>query len=359
MSHEAVSLFSGAGGLDVGFLKSGFDVIWANDIDRDSCQTYESNHGLIIQNGNLNSFLTDLKKYKGVDCIFGGPPCQGFSRAGSMDPFDPRNKLVVDFMKAVEIVRPSLFVMENVKPLAIHKKFSFLRKKLINKSSSLGYSTEILLLNAKDFGVPQARERMFLIGYLGRRVAGPLFEHMKKYNKKSRPLKDTFIKLGPAGNPKNKRVCRAKVVLAKKPVLRVSPYAGMLFNGLGRPLNPSGYASTLPATMGGNRTPIIDEGHFYDDKPSWVEKYHAHLMRGGKPRSNQTAPSRLRRLTINECAKLQTFPAGYKFKGSQSSVFRQIGNAVPCKLAERVAKLLMDILDGEIERDDTKKQMSL
>ena len=82
-------------------------------------------------------------------------------------------------------------------------------------------------------------------------------------------------------------------------------------------------------------------------------------MRGGKPRVNQTAPSRLRRLTINECAKLQTFPAGYKFKGSQSSVFRQIGNAVPCKLAERVAKLLMDILDGEIERDDTKKQMSL
>ena len=129
MNRTAVSLFAGAGGLDVGFLKTGFDVIWANDIDRDSCQTYESNHGSIIQNGNLNLFLSDLKKYNGVDCVFGGPPCQGFSRAGRMDLFDPRNKLVIDFMKAVEIVRPSLFVMENVKPLAIHKKFSFLRKK--------------------------------------------------------------------------------------------------------------------------------------------------------------------------------------------------------------------------------------
>ena len=96
MNRTAISLFTGAGGMDVGFSKAGFNIIWANDNDKDSCDTYKSNHDAPIQNGYVSTFLNDLNKYKGVDCVFGGPPCQGFSRAGKMDPFDPRNKLIFE-----------------------------------------------------------------------------------------------------------------------------------------------------------------------------------------------------------------------------------------------------------------------
>jgi DNA (cytosine-5)-methyltransferase 1 len=120
----------------------------------------------------------------------------------------------------------------------------------------------------------------------------------------------------------------------------------MLFNGQGRPLNPDGWASTLPASMGGNRTPIIDDNHLYLGKESWVEEYHRHLMAGGKPQGMHDVPSYLRRLTINEAALLQTFPEDYVWYGPSSKVYSQIGNAVPCGLAKVVACCVRDTLTG-------------
>ncbi len=120
----------------------------------------------------------------------------------------------------------------------------------------------------------------------------------------------------------------------------------MLFNGQGRPLNPDGWASTLPASMGGNRTPIIDNNHLYHGADAWVEDYHQHLMIGGKPQGMHDAPSYLRRLTIDESALLQTFPSNYIFCGPSSRVFSQIGNAVPCGLASVVAMSVKDSLFG-------------
>jgi DNA (cytosine-5)-methyltransferase 1 len=118
----------------------------------------------------------------------------------------------------------------------------------------------------------------------------------------------------------------------------------MLFNGQGRPLDPDGYSATLHASMGGNKTPIIDEEHLYRNRPSWIEQYHAHLMRGGEPLPFDAAPSRLRRLTVDEAIRLQTFPAKYDFAGSQGQIFTQIGNAVPCKLAYAVGSVTRDVL---------------
>ena len=135
----------------------------------------------------------------------------------------------------------------------------------------------------------------------------------------------------------------AHVTFAKKPVLRRSAYAGMLFNGAGRPLKPEGQSSTLPASMGGNKTPIVDQHHVAGG-PSFVEEYHRHLMAGGKPYSGD-APRRLRRLTVDECLAIQTFPPEYKLAGKQSAMYRQIGNAVPCKLAEGVARVVARVLD--------------
>ena len=161
-------------------------------------------------------------------------------------------------------------------------------------------------------------------------------------------MRDIIAPLGKAGSKTNPHVTNAKITLAAPPILRKSPYAGMLFNGQGRPLDPDAYSSTLHASMGGNRTPIIDEDQLYKGKSAWVSEYHKHLMDGGKPYDMDSAPKRLRRMTVDEAHLLQTFPSDFKFLGSKSSVFRQIGNAVPCNLAESVANLTVAILDGKL-----------
>ncbi len=350
-NKSAISLFSGAGGMDVGFTRAGFNVVWANDIDKDACETYKANFGTHIVSGDINSLLPTLEEYKYVDCVFGGPPCQGFSVAGYMDPHDERSKLVMSYLNVVEKVQPSVFVLENVKALGTLTKFQLVREELMHHAHAMGYHTELLILNSKDYGVPQSRERMFLIGTKKKTYEGALKDHIKNFMNESRTIRDIIAPLGPAGSETNPKIVKAKITIAQKPVMRRSPYAGMLFNGQGRPLNPDAYSSTLHASMGGNRTPIIDEEQLYHDAKGWVEEYHKHLMDGGEPLAFDAAPSRLRRMTVDEAHLLQTFPKDYCFVGKQSSVFRQIGNAVPCKLAEAVARLAMGILEGTLVAD--------
>lgn len=342
---KAVSLFSGAGGMDVGFLKAGFDVIWANDFDKDACETYRLNHGDRIHHGSIDDLMPELKalgRTEDIACVFGGPPCQGFSVAGKMDAHDPRSKLVWSYMEAVKLIRPASFVMENVKALAMLEKFRAVREGLFKEAHKLGYNIEMVVLNSKDFGIPQGRERMFLVGIRDR---PNYFKSKIDTRRELAPkLRDVLLSVGKIGSPTNNRICRAKVTAAATPVMRRSPYAGMLFNGQGRPLNLDGHASTLPASMGGNRTPIIDNDALYGGESPWVEEYHTHLMDGGEPIDWKTVPERLRRLTVDEAIAIQTFPRDYIFAGPQSSVFKQIGNAVPCELAKAVASVMCELL---------------
>lgn len=342
---SGLSLFSGAGGMDIGFIHAGVEVVSANDIDRDACLTYEANHpGGIIKCGDINQNLTDIRRFEGVDIVFGGPPCQGFSVAGKMNPDDPRSKLLWVFMKAVEFTKPRAFICENVKALAVLDKWAEIRQKLFRLASQLGYKYKLVILNSSDFGVPQSRERMFLIGFRDVEDISNLEEQFDLYKKPSPTVRDIVLPLGIAGSKNNQRICNAKVTIAAKPVMRRSPYAGMMFNGQGRPLNPDRYSCALHASMGGNKTPIIDEEHCYFGQDSWVEWYHSYLMKGGEPLPLDTAPKRLRRLTIDEALRIQTFPHDYQFIGGQSSVYRQIGNAVPCDLAQVVAQVVRDFL---------------
>lgn len=344
---KALSLFSGAGGMDVGFKKAGFHIVAANETDKHACSTFRANHPKTeLFEGDIDECGESLKKYHGVDVIFGGPPCQGFSVAGKMDPDDPRSKLIFSFCEMVESIHPKAFVMENVKSLGTLTKFESVRTELISRFQKAGYKVTIHILNAKDFGVPQSRERVFFIGVKSGFQA-ILTTNFSKYKKAAPTLREILIPLGMPGSKGNEHVCNAKVTLASKPVMRKSPYAGMLFNGQGRPLNPDGWASTLPASMGGNRTPIIDDNHLYHDKEPWVENYHQHLINGGKPQGMHEVPSYLRRLTIKEAAILQTFPQNYIFIGSNSRIYSQIGNAVPCDLANVVAMCVKDSLVGK------------
>lgn len=344
---KAISLFSGAGGMDVGFKHAGFEIVAANELDKHACNTFRANHpDTALFEGDIDECGAELNNFENIDVVFGGPPCQGFSVAGKMDPDDPRSKLIYSFCSIVESIQPKAFVMENVKSLGSLSKFEGVRTALIHRLQNAGYTVTIHILNAKDFGVPQSRERVFFIGVKNK--FQPVFlANLQKYKKIAPTLRDVLIPLGKPGSKNNEHICNAKVTLATKPILRKSPYAGMLFNGQGRPLNPDGWASTLPASMGGNRTPIIDDNHLYHGEAAWVEGYHHHLMKGEKSQGMHDVPSYLRRLTINEAALLQTFPSDYKFCGPNSRVYSQIGNAVPCRLANVVAKCVKNSLTGK------------
>jgi DNA (cytosine-5)-methyltransferase 1 len=351
---KAISLFSGAGGMDVGVLSAGFDIIAANEIDSYACQTYKANHpnSRLIE-GDINLHINEIIQFKKIDLIVGGPPCQGFSIAGKMNPEDPRSSLIFSFCDVVEKISPISFIMENVKALGTLSKFENIRSKLLTRLDKAGYSVTTVLLNAKDYGIPQSRERVFFIGIKKGYARINEFD-FQKYKQPAVSLRDAISHLNRAGTITNPNITKAKITLAAKPILRKSPYAGMLFNGQGRPLNPDTWCSTLPASMGGNRTPIIDEDHMYDFKTSWVEKYHQDILKGNLSADYKEAPSRLRRLTIDEAAIIQTFPNNYKFIGPQTKIFSQIGNAVPCKLAQVVASVVKENLE-KIKARDTKK----
>ena len=363
-----VSLYSGAGGLDLGFARAGFTPVFANDIDPYAVQTYNKLHqvrdpewreaahrfeghssvcgDVRVAGANLTEGLADL--------VVGGPPCQGFSVAGRMDPNDPRSRHVFDFLDLVAKVKPRAFVMENVAALARNRRWAGIIEDLKDRAS-LDYKVELVLLNASHWGVPQARERMFLVGVPH---DGPDFVLPEPPTLNSPPtVRSALSALPHAGEPGNDSLCTAIITLAKSPILRRSPYAGMLFNGQGRVMGLDRPAPTLPASMGGNRTPIVDEGDLYDGDSPWIVDYHRRLfVEGKKALSKLPSEARLRRLTVEEAAAIQTFPNDVPWQGTQSARFRQIGNAVPPKLAYEVASavaktLLLADADEEAAED--------
>ena len=129
--------------------------MFANDFDKHACETYRKNIGPHIVCDDITNLLDQADNFKGVDCVFGGPPCQGFSVAGKMDLEDPRSQFVLEFLKWVGRIEPRVFVMENVPSLATLSKFKSFRDELHRTAHSFGYKTELVVLTASDFGVPQ------------------------------------------------------------------------------------------------------------------------------------------------------------------------------------------------------------
>lgn len=327
-----VSLYAGAGGLDLGFSQAGFQCLWANDIDADAVATHNANLEGDAVCADISELGFDHLIEMKPDWVIGGPPCQGFSVAGHMRPDDPRSVHVQVFMDAVEAVSPRGFVMENVAALAENVRWQHTIRSLIARAERLGYFVDLWILNASEHGVPQARRRMFL---MGSRDSAPV-RPIEVPEGQRTTVRDALSSLPAYGSVGNDSTCRAIVTPARNPVLRKSPYAGMLFNGKGRTLDLNSPAPTLTASMGGNRTPVVDQDLITGKANSnWIEWYHRRLWYGGDPVSK--IPKRMRRLTVEETAAIQTFRVGMKFVGSQSSQFRQIGNAVPPLLAEKVA----------------------
>lgn len=325
------SLYAGAGGMDLGFAMAGFKPVWASELDTDAAKTNK----LILKDYTDISYemcigdiflLKDEDLPYGVDLVIGGPPCQGFSVAGKMDPLDPRSKHVLNFIDIVGRLNPKVFVMENVKSFGTSNKWSYFRDYIVNKSNSFGYTVTSFILNAADYNVPQNRERFFIVGTRQGEFIPP-----EPSDQRFR-VRDFLRDLPRYGDIGNNSFTDAKIVPAKSPILRKSPYSGMLFNGSGRPINLNSVAPTLPATMGGNRTPIIDQNELeYNTFIPWVVDYHKSLIAGHSPVDK--VPSCLRRITVEEAAAIQSFPIGIDWQGSVTSRYKQIGNAVPPNLA--------------------------
>jgi DNA (cytosine-5)-methyltransferase 1 len=157
-----LALFAGAGGLDLGFIQAGFRVVWAIDLMPDACATYRKNIGDHIVCGSVKD--VDTAALPRCDVVIGGPPCQGYSVAGHMGPADPRSSLTWEFARVVRDLRPRAFVMENVKALAVLSRWQTVRQRLLADLRALGYEVTMHVLNARDFGVPQGRERVFFVG---------------------------------------------------------------------------------------------------------------------------------------------------------------------------------------------------
>lgn len=345
MTLRAVSLYSGAGGFDFGFERAGFDIVYANELDASSVETWLANrqsNKKAMHQGDISQKIDEIGSLSNIDLVFGGPPCQGFSIAGKMKKDDPRNQQVSIFMEIVEKLNPKVFVMENVKALGNHSKWKHVRNGILEKAQNLGYDVGFKVFQLSEYGVPESRERVIFIGVHAEHGAAEAFyEALISHKRKPEKLREVLSGVGKYGTKDNPTTSTARVTIAKNPVLRGSAYTGMLFNGSGRPLNLDSVAPTLTASMGGNRTPIVDQRLLEDpEQTNWVEGLYDAMI--GEESLDERVPEYIRRLTVNEAAAIQTFPKTYQFKGSKCSQYRQIGNAVPPKFSEAIAQTIRD-----------------
>jgi DNA (cytosine-5)-methyltransferase 1 len=342
MNLTAIDLFAGAGGLSLGLHAAGWNIVAAVERDRWAAQTYQINFPGTSIYSDVREL--DFRQFSGIDLLAGGPPCQPFSVAGKQLSHDDPRDMIPQFIRAVREARPRIFLMENVPGLLTQRNILY-TKKVIAQLEDVGYSVSYKKLIASHYGVPQDRERVFVVGT--RRGEVFLFPKPTHGPGSTR----SFVSAGEA--LQNVPECQpnmAIVTYAKKPILRRSPWAGMLVNGQGRPINLAEPSLTIPATAGGNRTHIID--------PHGVLlAYHRYLIEGGQPRSGLVEG--VRRLNLRECARLQSFPDDFVFAGAKTKQFTQVGNAVPPLLAAVIGRALMQYLNAANERSPEARQHSL
>ncbi len=298
-----VSLFSGAGGLDLGFIQAGFKVVWANDIDGDAVQTYLKNIGKHCTAGDITK--VDLNSLPQSDGIIGGFPCQGFSIANTQRRVDDsRNTLYLSFVKALRVKQPKFFLAENVRgilSLGSGKVF----KHILADFSAAGYECFYALVNAADYGVPQNRHRVLIFGI--RSDDCP-----------------PSVSWPPPATHRDKEISVAEALANIPDPDKPNKLTNHIYSKFKVKIN--GYISNRKVDPDKPSPTITARG---DDK-------------GGAMILNH--PSGQRRMSCREVATLQGFPNSFTFVGSMTSVYKQIGNAVPPKLSKAAALQIKRIL---------------
>lgn len=410
-SKNVISLFAGAGGMDLGFKKAGFNIIWANDFEKDAVTTYKNNIGDHIVYGDITKIdiKNELPNEEEIDLVIGGFPCQGFSVNNiKRNMEDKRNFLYLELLKVIELKKPKFFVAENVKGLLSMEKGKVIDM-IVKDFENLGYKVDYQLLNAADYGVPQARERVIIIGNrIGVKNPFPVISHVAPDDnlsffdyKSDKELKTHITVKEAIGFLADTEIQNGKV----NDYIRVNDRK--IYNHVASTkVEDKFFGRKYPV----NQHDICDYLRFYRDKSEWttkkIDEHFGYKHTAGhwfrkdnnsgsipKPKdwwelkkilkfdnkydkvvttfvekdikfeqslriTNWDRPSdtitatmpeihvnKTRRLSARECAILQTFPDDFVFYGALNSLHRQIGNAVPVLLAEKIGSEISKVID--------------
>jgi len=329
---NVIDIFSGCSGLSTGFSKENFNVLLGIDFFESALKTFQKNHpSSKIINKDIKSVsgeeIRRLTNNKKIHVIIGGPPCQGFSMAGKRQPNDPRNSLFMEYVRLVKELNPDFFVMENVRGILsmknekdekvidiILKEFENIREKGKKK-----YNIGLHRVNTADYGVPQKRNRIFIIG------------HKSKY-KFSFPKKTHSEE----GKGLKKWVGLKDIIIPKSEVDKKYFYSQKLINGFIRreKKNKKRKMGFGWQFLNKNKPSTTISARYYKDGAEALVRYNTSYKEGS-----------IRKLTPKECALIQSFPKSFKFEGMDNEIYLQIGNAVPPKMAQVIAKSIKSTLN--------------
>jgi DNA (cytosine-5)-methyltransferase 1 len=324
-----VSLFSGCGGLDLGFSMAGFDVVWANDVDKAVWETYEKNHP------DTAFDKRDIRRIPSVDIpdcigIIGGPPCQSWSEAGTQKGLnDERGQLFMEYVRILKAKQPLFFLAENVSGM-LHKKHKKALQSIIVAFEEVGYVVAYKLLDAKNYNVPQERKRVIFVGFhanLGKRF--------------------DFDTVKPSSNK-----CTLRQAIRDLQGLELPAIGRSKTNGRACPIPNHEYmqGDFSSIYMSRNRVRSWDEPSFTIQAGGRHAPIHPQanrMIHVGKDKFifDPNSPFPYRRLTVRECARIQTFPDDFIFYYKDlTSAYKMIGNAVPVNLGYVLGKAIRRFL---------------
>lgn len=334
---KILSLFSGCGGLDLGFKKANFDIVAANEFDKTIWKTFELNHpetSLIKK--DIRKIDADMDLPKNIDGIIGGPPCQSWSEAGSLKGInDERGQLFFDYIRILKNKKPKFFLAENVSGMLANRHIDAVNN-IMRLFSNCGYDVSLNLVNAKDYAVPQERKRIFYIGF--RKDLNVNFQFPDGstiLDSQKITLKQTIFDLQDTAIPaleKNKHNPKA--------INNNEYYTG----------------SYSPIFMSRNRIKNWDEQAFTVQASGRQCQLHPQAPKMQKISTNKYIFAKgkehlYRRLTVREIARIQGFPDDFKFDYINiNDAYKMIGNAVPINLSFEIAKAIKNSLEENYEQ---------
>lgn len=346
---KVIDLFAGVGGLSQGFIKAGFEIILANEYDKEIAEAYQFNHKStkVITDDIRDVKIADWLPYLGqADVVIGGPPCQGFSQKGKrMNIDDDRNFMFKYFIEVVKLARPRFFLLENV-PNITTTSDGFFKNQIIEEFNNLGYDVTNKVLNSVNFGVPQQRKRAFFLGQFGK-----LDIELPLTNNKRTSVKDAIYDLPfiESGEGKDFYEYEVKPQSDYQKLMRNKSKG--IYNHFATKHSKIALErlSLIPKGMGKevlpqeHRTKSIYSGtwsRLKEDEPAATI-----TTRFDTPSSGLfTHPILNRCLTVREAARIQSFDDNFIFTGNKSSQMKQVGNAVPPLMAFEIANRISTIL---------------
>ena len=331
---KLVSLFTGAGGLDLGFEKAGFDVAWANEFDKTIWETFQHNfpHTKLDKRSITKVLSSDIPDCVG---IIGGPPCQSWSEAGAMRGIeDKRGQLFYEYIRILKDKEPLFFLAENVSGILLPRhKNAF--EEILKKFKSLNYNVNYTLLNAHDYDVPQDRKRVIIVGY--HKNIGKTFKFPASSPKKP-TLRDAIYNLRRSKPAKDKNY-------ANDPKDLVAPNHEYMTGGfstiyMSRNRVRGWDEPSFTIQAGGRHAPI----HPQAPKMKFISQNERIFIPGKE--------NLYRRLSVRECARIQTFPDDFIFKYSKvADGYKMVGNAVPVNFANHIAKAIYKDISEYVLKD--------